>query len=72
MPRKKGETPIEIPGDWHGADKRLWKLAQSTGFQTLPRLLSFVRYEVSHCKTPAQLYRAISCFHECSRKKRHD
>lgn len=60
---------IEIPGDWKGADKRLYALAKATGFQTVNRLMSHVRYEVSYAKSPAVFYRALAQFAEMSRKR---
>lgn len=60
---------IRIPGDWVGRDRRLSSLAAKTGFRSVNALLAFVAYEVAHCKTPAQLYRAISVFHDTARRK---
>lgn len=60
---------IRIPGDWHGRDRRLSALAAKSGFRSVNTLLAFVAYEVAHCKTPSQLYRAISCFHESAKRK---
>lgn len=60
---------IRLPGDWNGRDRKLTALAAKTGFRSINLLLSFVAYEVAHCKTPAKLYRALSAFHEIARKK---
>lgn len=61
---------LEIPGDWHGRDRALDKLAEATGFKTVNRLLSHVAYEISSCKTPAVFYRALAQFHEMTRKRK--
>lgn len=60
---------LEIPGDWHGRDRALDRLAKATGFLTVNRLLTHVAYEVAHCKSPAIFYRALAQFVEMSRKK---
>lgn len=69
MPAKR-ETSIEIPGDWQRRDRHLTKLAAVTGFQTVNRLLSHMAYEISHCRTPSQLYRGLSSFYESARRNR--
>jgi hypothetical protein len=61
---------IRIPGDWRGRDRHLEALARKTGHGTLGCLASFVLYEVSRCKTPAQFYRAVSKFHDAASEKR--
>ncbi len=68
MPKRR--PGIEIPADWAGRDRHLWRLAKATGFRTENRLLAFVAYEVAHCKTPAVFYRALSAFHEYANAKR--
>lgn len=62
---------IEIPGDWQGRDRHLWKLAQQTGFQTISKLLAHFAYELSHAKDPAQFYRACGQFYEHATKRRN-
>lgn len=61
---KKTRERIEIPGDWHGHDRALDKLAARTGFQTIPRLARHVLNEISGIKSPAVFYRALSKFHD--------
>lgn len=68
MPKRR--PGIEIPCDWKGRDRHLEKLAQATGFKTVNRLLTFVAYEVSHCRTPGQLYKALSSFYENGRGRK--
>lgn len=61
---KKTRERIEIPGDWHAADRHLEALAEQTGFKTVPRLARHLLNEVAGIRTPAQFYRALSKFHD--------
>lgn len=66
MARRKDETNIEIPGDWENRDRALFALAQQTGFRSVNKLVGFVAYEVSHCRTASEFYRALSAFHDAA------
>ncbi len=68
MPKRR--PGIEIPGDWIERDRHLDRLARATGYRTINRLLAFVAYEISHCRTPGQFYRALSQFYEYAHKKK--
>lgn len=58
---------IEIPPDAR-ADKRLKKLADELGFNSVNLMLRHLANELSYCK-PRQYFKAVSQFYEVSRRR---